>query len=146
MTTGYSEEHARSQGETPSLDVWPNQYPERDYHIRIEIPEFTSMCPKTGQPDFATITIVYVPDRTCVELKSLKLYIGAFRQMGIFYENVANRILDDFVAACAPRRAMVIADFHARGGITAQVRAEFPYAAPKSAGVEFPGAASGERA
>jgi len=131
-STGYTEEHARSQGQTPSIDTWPNQYPGRDYEIRIEIPEFTSMCPKTGQPDFATITIAYVPDALCVELKSLKLYIQAFRSMGIFYENIANRVLDDLVAACRPRRAVVIADFHPRGGMSARVTARHPLPAPGS--------------
>lgn len=132
QATGYTETHARSQGTTPPLDVWPNQYPDRDYHIRIVIPEFTSMCPKTGQPDFATITILYVPDKLCVELKSLKLYIQAYRNMGIFFENVANKILDDFVTACKPRRAVVIADFNPRGGIRTSVQAHYPHEAKRT--------------
>jgi 7-cyano-7-deazaguanine reductase len=124
--TGYTEEHARSQGKTPPLDVWPNQYPDRDYHVRIVVPEFTSMCPKTGQPDFATITIVYVPDKLCVELKSLKFYMQSYRNMGIFFENIANRILSDFVEACKPRRAVVVADFNPRGGIRTSVCVRYP--------------------
>ena len=124
-TTGYDEHHAKSQGETPAIDVWPNQYRDRSYTIRITIPEFTSMCPKTGQPDFATITIVYEPDALCVELKSLKLYMQAYRNMGIFFENVANKILNEFVAACKPRRAVVVADFNPRGGIRTSVRVSY---------------------
>ncbi|MBI4604070.1 MAG: NADPH-dependent 7-cyano-7-deazaguanine reductase QueF, partial [Planctomycetes bacterium] len=83
----------------PELETWENQYPDRDYHVRIEIPELTCICPKTGLPDFATITIDYVPGDRCVELKSLKLYIVAFRNVGIFHEHVVNRILDDFLKA-----------------------------------------------
>jgi len=124
-TTGYDENHAKSQGETPGIDVWPNQYRDRSYTIRIIVPEFTSMCPKTGQPDFATITIVYEPDALCVELKSLKLYMQAYRNMGIFFENVANKILNEFVAACKPRRAVVVADFNPRGGIRTSVRVSY---------------------
>ena len=124
-TTGYDETHAKSQGETPALDVWPNQYRDRSYTIRITVPEFTSMCPKTGQPDFATVTIVYEPDALCVELKSLKLYMQAYRNMGIFFENVANKILNEFVAACKPRRAVVVADFNPRGGIRTSVRVSY---------------------
>ena len=130
-STGYTEEHAKARGETPPLDVWPNQYPDRDYSIRIVVPEFTSVCPKTGQPDFATITIIYVPDKLCVELKSLKFYMQAYRSMGIFYENIVNKILDDFVAACKPRRAVVIARFNPRGGISTTVWARYPYPKPK---------------
>ncbi len=124
-TTGYDENHAKSQGETPAIDVWPNQYRDRSYTIRITVPEFTSMCPKTGQPDFATVTIVYEPDALCVELKSLKLYMQAYRNMGIFFENVANKILNEFVAACKPRRAVVVADFNPRGGIRTSVRVSY---------------------
>jgi len=124
-STGYDENHAKSQGETPAIDVWPNQYRDRSYTIRITIPEFTSMCPKTGQPDFATITIVYEPDALCVELKSLKLYMQAYRNMCIFFENVANKILNEFVAACKPRRAVVVADFNPRGGIRTSVRVSY---------------------
>jgi len=124
-STGYDENHAKSQGETPAIEVWPNQYRDRSYTIRITIPEFTSMCPKSGCPVFATITIVYEPDALCVELKSLKLYMQAYRNMGIFFENVANKILNEFVAACKPRRAVVVADFNPRGGIRTSVRVSY---------------------
>ena len=103
---------------TPSrtLDTFPNPAPQRDFTIHIEIPEFTCLCPKTGQPDFATMTLSYVPDQACVELKSLKLYIWSFRDEGAFHEAVTNRILDDIVAACAPRFARLTARFNVRGG------------------------------
>jgi 7-cyano-7-deazaguanine reductase len=110
--------------EVPSsaqLETFDNQYPGRDYTIDIVCPEFTSMCPKTGQPDFGTITYRYIPDRRCVELKSLKLYLQNFRNQGIFYENVVNRLLDDFVQACAPRHVTIIGAFTPRGGITTTV-------------------------
>lgn len=107
------------------LETFENQFPGRDYTIEIRCPEFTSVCPKTGQPDFGVLTITYVPDRLCVELKSLKLYLQRFRNEGIFYENVTNRILDDLVAVVAPRRMTLIADFSARGGITTRVTAQF---------------------
>ncbi|MBI2808123.1 MAG: NADPH-dependent 7-cyano-7-deazaguanine reductase QueF [Planctomycetes bacterium] len=110
--------------ETPSsahLETFANQFPKRDYEIEIVCPEFTSMCPKTGQPDFGTITYIYTPDQLCVELKSLKLYLQRFRNEGIFYENVVNRLLEDFVAACQPRRLKVIGAFTPRGGITTTV-------------------------
>jgi 7-cyano-7-deazaguanine reductase len=103
------------------LETFENRYPGRDYSIEIVCPEFTSLCPKTGQPDFATLTITYVPDRKCVELKSLKLYLQKFRNEGMFYENVTNRILDDLVAVLAPRRMTIEAAFTARGGITTTV-------------------------
>ena len=108
----------------PPLETFPNPRPERDYEIAIACPEFTSMCPKTGLPDFGTIRIRYVPDATCLELKSLKYYLLAFRNQGIFYEAATNRILDDLVAACQPRRMTVVGDFTARGGITTTVTAE----------------------
>jgi 7-cyano-7-deazaguanine reductase len=108
-----------------TLETFDNQYPGRDYTIQIVCPEFTSVCPKTGQPDFGTLTFSYVPDRKCVELKSLKLYLQQFRNEGIFYENATNRILDDFVAVVAPRRVRLVAAFTARGGITTTVTAEF---------------------
>jgi 7-cyano-7-deazaguanine reductase len=107
------------------LDTFENQYPQRDYTIHIVCPEFTSVCPKTGQPDFGTVTISYVPDRKCVELKSLKFYLQRYRNEGIFYEHVTNRILDDLVAALAPRRMTIVAAFTPRGGITTTVTAEF---------------------
>lgn len=104
--------------------MFDNPKPGRDYEIRVECPEFTCVCPKTGQPDFASITIHYVPDRVCVELKSLKLYLGSFRDEGHFHEAVTNRILDDLVAALAPRRMRIEADFNVRGGIRTVVVAE----------------------
>jgi 7-cyano-7-deazaguanine reductase len=109
----------------PSLETFPNPRPERDFEIAIECPEFTSMCPKTGLPDFGTIRIRYVPGALCVELKSLKYYLLAYRNRGIFYEAATNRILDDLVAACRPRRMTVTGAFSARGGITATVTAEY---------------------
>ena len=108
------------------LETFPNPKPERDYTIEIECPEFTAVCPKTGQPDFGTIRIRYVADRTCIELKSLKLYLQSFRQRGIFYEDVTNEILDTLVTACAPRRMTVVGDFNVRGGIGTVVTAEHP--------------------
>lgn len=99
------------------LETFPNPAPERDYEIRFDCPEFTCLCPRTGQPDFATIRIRYVPDRLCVELKSLKLYLWSFRDAGHFHEAVTNRILDDLVAATRPRRMTVEGDFLIRGGI-----------------------------
>jgi 7-cyano-7-deazaguanine reductase len=106
------------------LETFDNQFPERDYVIEIVCPEFTSVCPKTGQPDFGALTFTYTPERKCVELKSLKLYLQQFRNEGIFYENVTNRILDDFVAAVQPRRLTLVARFSARGGITTNVTVE----------------------
>lgn len=105
------------------LETFPNPNPERDYEIAITCPEFTSMCPKTGLPDFGTITIRYTPAATCIELKALKYYLLSFRNQGMFYEAVTNRILDDLVAACAPRRMTVTGAFTARGGITTTVTA-----------------------
>jgi 7-cyano-7-deazaguanine reductase len=107
------------------LETFPNPRPERDYEIAIECPEFTSMCPKTGLPDFGTIRIRYVPNAQCLELKALKYYLLAYRNQGIFYEAATNRILDDLVAACEPRRMTVVGDFTARGGITTTVTAEY---------------------
>lgn len=106
------------------LETFPNPRPERDYEIRIRCPEFTSVCPKTGLPDFGEIDIVYVPDRECIELKSLKYYLVDYRNQGIFYEAVTNKILDDLVGACRPRRMRVTGAFTARGGITTTVVAE----------------------
>lgn len=110
---------------TSRLEVFTNQFAGREYEIEIVCPEFTSVCPKTGQPDFGTIIFRYVPAETCVELKSLKLYLQAYRNQGIFYEHVVNTILDDFVAACQPIRATVIGDFRPRGGITTRVTVEY---------------------
>ncbi len=112
----------------PSRDfeIFPNPNPERDYEIRFECPEFTCLCPKTGQPDFATLLISYVPDLHCVELKSLKLYLWSYRQEGAFHEAVTNQILDDLVRALKPRRMEVFADFYVRGGIHTTVRVAYP--------------------
>ena len=107
------------------LETFPNPRPERDYEIQIRCPEFTSMCPKTGLPDFGEIQITYTPDAACVELKALKYYLLDYRNQGIFYEAATNKILDDLVAACAPRRMRVTGAFTARGGITTSVVAEF---------------------
>jgi 7-cyano-7-deazaguanine reductase len=103
------------------LETFPNAYPERDYTIEIRCPEFTSVCPKTGQPDFGTLTFTYAPAAKCVELKSLKLYLQQFRNEGIFYEHATNRILDDLVAVVQPRRMTLVAAFTPRGGITTNV-------------------------
>lgn len=110
----------------PRLETFPNPAPGRDYEIVHTAPEFTSVCPITGQPDFGTITVSYVPDARCLELKSLKLYFFSFRDQGIFYEAVTNRILDDLVAACRPRRLTVRGDFRVRGGISSVVTATWP--------------------
>jgi 7-cyano-7-deazaguanine reductase len=115
----HSEAPAREQ-----LETFPNPRPGRDYTIEIVCPEFTSLCPKTGQPDFGTITFTYTPNQTCVELKSLKLYLQRYRDVGSFYESVVNRLLDDFVAACSPRRCRVVGAFTPRGGITTTVSCE----------------------
>ena len=105
------------------LETFENQFPQRDYEIEIICPEFTSVCPKTGQPDFGTLTFTYTPEQRCVELKSLKMYLQAFRNEGIFYENVTNRILDDLVAVLQPRRIKLVAAFSARGGVITRVTA-----------------------
>jgi 7-cyano-7-deazaguanine reductase len=107
-----------------TLETFDNEFPQRDYEIEIICPEFTSVCPKTGQPDFGTITITYTPENKCVELKSLKMYLQSFRSEGIFYENVTNRILDDLVAVLQPRHITLLAEFSARGGITTNVTAK----------------------
>ncbi len=106
------------------LETFPNPRPGREYEISFETPEFTCLCPRTGQPDFATIRIRYVPDAVCVELKSLKLYLWSFRDEGHFHEDVTNRILDDLVAAVRPKRMSIEGDFGVRGGIHTVVRAE----------------------
>lgn len=113
------------------LETFPNPEPGRDYTIEIVCPEFTSLCPKTGHPDFGTITFHYVPDESCIELKSLKLYLHRFRNEGIFYEALVNRLMDDFVAVCRPRQCRITGAFTPRGGITTTVTVE--YTAEKSA-------------
>ena len=122
---GYTDEHAASgtDADLPKIDVFPNQY--RDYEITIVNPEYTSMCPKTGLPDFGTITLRYEPDASCIELKSLKLYFLAYRNLGIFHENAVNRILRDLVAACDPVRMEVRGDFTPRGGLSTTVTAKY---------------------
>ena len=111
---------------TKSLEVFPNPRIGRDYEISFECPEFTCLCPRTGQPDFATIRILYTPGEQCVELKSLKLYLWSYRNEGAFHEEVTNRILDDLVAACRPQRMRVVGDFLVRGGIHTVVTATYP--------------------
>jgi 7-cyano-7-deazaguanine reductase len=108
-----------------TLETFPNPRPERDFEILIDCPEFTSVCPKTGLPDFGTIRITYVPDERCLELKSLKYYLIEFRNKGIFYEDVTNRILDDLVELLQPRRMTVVGDFSVRGGIKTVVTATY---------------------
>jgi len=107
------------------LESFPNPKPDRDYEIKFVFPEFTSVCPVTGQPDFATITVIYIPDKLCVEMKSLKLYYLAYRNKGIFYEGVTNTILDDLVAVLKPRRMTVIGDFAVRGGTAGTITATY---------------------
>ena len=109
------------------LEIFSNPAPERDYIIEIVCPEFTSVCPKTGQPDFGTLTFRYIPDQWCVELKSLKLYLQQFRNEGIFYESVTNKILDDFVDRLSPRQVTLTASFTPRGGISTVVKVEYPF-------------------
>ena len=107
------------------LETFENQNPERDYTVTHSAPEFTSLCPKTGQPDFAVIVIEYIPDKLCIELKSLKLYLNSYRNDGIFFESVTNKILDDLVKVCKPRHMVVTAEFNVRGGISSTVEAEY---------------------
>jgi len=109
----------------PRIDVWKNLYPNKDYVVKIEIPEFTCICPKTGLPDFAALIIRYIPDKSCVELKSLKYYTIAYRDIGIFNENAVNRMLDDLAACCKPRWMEIVGEFNARGGIKTTVSAEY---------------------
>lgn len=116
------------------IETFENQYPGREYEIDITCPEFTCVCPKTGQPDFASIVIKYVPDKLCIELKSLKLYMFSYRSVGTFHEHVTNKILDDIVEACSPLRAEVIGDFNVRGGIKTIVRASYTKSESTKAG------------
>ena len=124
--SNYTKKHAISgvASKLPKIERIPNMH--KNYEITISIPEYTSICPKTGLPDFGTIMIKYVPDKYCVELKSLKYYIIGYRNLGIFYENVVNRILQDFVSACRPKRVMVTGEFNARGGMKTIVEARYP--------------------
>ena len=107
------------------IEVFENAYPGREYLVVHKSPEFTSLCPKTGQPDFATMIVEYIPDKLCIELKSLKLYFHSFRNDGIYFESVTNKILDDLVAACQPRYMRITAEFNTRGGISSTVEAEY---------------------
>jgi 7-cyano-7-deazaguanine reductase len=110
---------------TAAVETFPNQFPDRRYEIEITVPEFTAVCPKTGQPDFGTIVIRYVPDASCLELKSLKLYFFGYRDRGIYYEHAVNTILDDLVASCRPVRMIVIGQFNPRGGMTSRITATY---------------------
>jgi len=112
--------------EQPKIELFDNPRPGRDYTISIQCPEFTSVCPKTGQPDFGTILIDYCPDKNCIELKSLKYYMQSFRNKGIFYEALTNQILDDLVAVCKPKRMKITSRFTPRGGITTDVTVQYP--------------------
>lgn len=122
----YTDEHARAgvNARLPEIETWPNQYGS-GYEIEIVMPEFTSVCPKTGLPDHGTLRLVYTPDRRCLELKSLKMYSLAYRNLGIFQENIVNRFLADVVAAAKPVTATVIGDFTPRGGISTRVTATY---------------------
>ena len=122
----YTEDHARAgiNADLPAIECWANQYP--GYKISITIPEYTAVCPKTGLPDFGTIAIEYEPNQLCLELKSLKNYINAYRSLGIFYENAVNRILKDLVAACNPKWAVVRGEFNVRGGMKSVIEARYP--------------------
>src|SRR5438552_1570168 len=123
---GHSDARLPTSPSEARLETFPNPAPHRNYWIHFETDDFTSVCPVTGQPDFARIDIDYIPDRFCVESKSLKFYLASYRNERAFNEAVTNRILDDFVNACAPREAVVAAQFSARGGIALTVRAEYP--------------------
>lgn len=116
---------AKSRYRNPKIDIISNNYPDKDYVVNIEFPEFTCVCPKTGLPDFATIRIEYIPDKSIVELKSLKMYFISYRNVGIFHESVVNKILEDLVSVCKPRSAKVVGEFNVRGGIKTTVSAEY---------------------
>lgn len=115
-----------------TLEIVPNPHPDRDYEVTMTVSEFTCLCPKTGQPDFGTITFTYTPAERCVELKSLKLYLQRYRNQGAFYEHVVNRLLDDFVTACRPVRCRVVGTFTPRGGITTTVTSAYESRTPSS--------------
>ncbi len=125
MKREYTDEHASAgvHAELPEIETWPNQYP--NYEIEISTPEFTSVCPKTGLPDHGTLTLRYVPDKRCLELKSLKMYWLAYRNLGIFQENVVNRFLRDVVKSCNPISATVIGEFTPRGGVYSRISASW---------------------
>ena len=125
MKRAYTDAHARAgiDAPLPDIETWPNQFP--GYEIEIVIPEFTSVCPKTGLPDFGKVTLRYVPGKLCLELKSFKLYVLAYRNLGIFYENVVNRMLRDVVRSCKPVSATVIGEFTPRGGLHSKVTAHW---------------------
>ena len=112
--------------DAPILETFDNPYPNRDYEIEIVCPEFTSVCPKTGQPDFGTLHISYVPETACIELKSLKLYLQGYRNEGIYYEAVTNQILDDLARACSPKRMKLVTRWTPRGGITSTITCQYP--------------------
>ena len=126
LPKGYTDEHAHSgvDAPLPDIETWPNQYGS-DYEIEIVMPEFTSVCPKTGLPDHGTLRLLYTPDKSCLELKSLKLYTLAYRNLGIFQENIVNRFLQDIVKSCRPAAATVTGDFTPRGGISTKVTASY---------------------
>jgi 7-cyano-7-deazaguanine reductase len=122
----YTDQHAAAgvKDKLPPIETWPNQYP--GYEIEIVMPEFTSVCPKTGLPDHGTVRLIYTPDKACLELKSLKMYTLAYRNLGIFQENIVNKFLEDVVRAARPIKATVIGDFTPRGGISTRVTANWP--------------------
>lgn len=132
MKRQYTDEHAAAgvHAPLPEIETWPNQYP--GYEIEIALPEFTSVCPKTGLPDHGTLTLRYVPDRLCLELKSLKMYMLAYRNLGIFQENAVNRFLEDVVKACRPLAATVTGEFTPRGGIYTKVTASWSQRASRN--------------
>ena len=133
MKRSYTDEHAAAGIDTPlpEIETWPNQFP--GYEIEIAIPEFTSVCPKTGLPDFGQLTLTYVPDKLCLELKSFKMYTLAYRNLGIFYENVVNRFLRDIVASVKPVSATVTGEFTPRGGLHSRVTATYTRSTARSA-------------
>ena len=132
MKRGYTDAHASAgvRARLPEIETWPNQYP--DYEIEIVMPEFTSVCPRTGLPDHGEITLRYVPDKLCLELKSLKMYTLAYRNLGIFQENVVNRVLGDVVKACRPVEATVTGEFTPRGGVYTTITASWSRKASRS--------------
>jgi len=109
----------------PNIEVWENMYADKDYWVQMEVPEFTCICPKTGLPDFATFSISYRPQKYCLELKSFKYYINAYRDVGIFHEHVVNKMLEDLVKACSPKQMVIEGEFNLRGGIKTSVSAEY---------------------